>query len=95
MTILNPSQQKNNARFLVYLSLVVLLGGTLLVFEYNTVASLRAEEAALLRTVEGANVENAELRNELYTITDGRRLEEVALSSGLTLERRPRYLTAQ
>ncbi len=94
MTILNPTQQKHNVRFLVYLSLVVFLGGMLLVFEYNAVASFRAEERKLERAIETASVKNAELKNELYSATDARRLEEVALSSGLVLERNPRYLTS-
>ena len=95
MTIFNPTQQKNNARFLVYLSVVTLMGGTLLVLEYNAVASLRAEERALRKTIETASVKNAELKSELYSATDARRLEEMALSSGLVLAKRPQYLTVQ
>lgn len=94
MTIFNPSKQKNNLRFLLSLSLVTLLGGALLVFEYNAVASLRAEERALRKAIESASVKNAELKSELYEMTDARRLEEVALASGLVLERNPRYLTS-
>lgn len=95
MTIFNPSRQKNNARFLLSLSFVTLLGGALLVFEYNAVASLRAEERELKKVIETASVRNAELKSELYEMTDARRLEEAALASGLVLERNPNYLTTQ
>lgn len=93
MTIFNPSQQKSNIRFIMALTAIVLVGGTGLVLQYNELASLRAEARELKSAIEKGVVENAELKSEFYTITDSRRLEEVATASALVLERRPAYYT--
>lgn len=93
MTIFNPSQQKSNIRFIMMLTAIVLVGGTALVLQYNELASLRAESRDLKNSIEKGVVENAELKSELYAITDSRRLEEVATAGALVLERRPAYYT--
>lgn len=93
MTIFNPSQQKSNTRFIIILTAIVLVGGTALVLQYNELVALRVEERQLKSTIEKGIVKNAELKNELYTMTDSRRLEEVAVAGALVLERRPTYFT--
>jgi cell division protein FtsL len=93
MTIFNPSQQKSNIRFILALTAIVLIGGTALVLQYNELAALRAESRELKNSIEKGIVENAELKSELYAMTDSRRLEEVATASALVLERRPAYYT--
>lgn len=93
MTIFNPSKQKENTKFLVYLTIIVLVGGVGLVLEYNKLAAFRAEERALTNNIERARVKNAELKSDLYAETDPVRLEEVASNSALVLDTSPEYFT--
>ncbi len=95
MTIFNPSQQRNKIKFFVYFLLVFLIGGTFLVLEYNSLAGLRAEEKVLKNNIGEMQVVNAELKSELYEITDAQKLEEIAVSSGLVLDRSPKYITSK
>jgi len=95
MTIFNPSKQKTNNRFIISIIMVALLGGGLIVFEYSTLAAMRAEQSELKKNIELAQVKNAEFKKELYTITSANKLEETALVNNLILERSPQYFTYQ
>lgn len=93
MTIVQPN--KNNLTKLnltiggMALVLVsIIFGG---VFAYNDVVDFRHELSRVKTDLGRVEVQNAELKNSFYKIVDAGKLEKLALSGGLILDKNPQY----
>ena len=61
------------------------------IFLYNSVTTVRHNIDTAANTLEQAQVQNAELKNSLYSITDGTGQEAFLQSRGLVLDTNPQY----
>ncbi len=93
MTIIQPHKNSGKANFLILVLIMTSVSLTVWgVFLYNQLVSLRHEiknqENALSRT----EVENAELRNNLYSTISRDNLESLLNTQPLILDKNPEYV---
>lgn len=62
---------------------------------YNGMLDVRHQFSALRDRVEKLQTANAELKNDLYALTDAKTLSAVALRLGLVAEQNPQYLNVR
>ncbi len=94
MTIiqLNKNNHKKNfsISILMMVSIVVAVWG---IFLYNQLVSLRHEVKKQENNIQQAEVQNAELKNNLYSILDEKKLESLINQQSLVSDKNPEYLT--
>ena len=95
MTIICPQKKKDIRYFLIALFAVLLAGGSFYLVETGSLVEKRHELDALKGQLVALKTSNADLKNEYYRLLDPAKLEAVASNSGLTLEKRPQYLTSK
>lgn len=71
---------------------LILIGGLLYIYLYNDLADKRYQVEQLENRIEELEVQNVELKNDLYTVTSPTNLEQLAHKRGLVLEKAPEYL---
>lgn len=59
---------------------------------YNQLINLRHEIAGQETNLQKVEVTNAELKNNLYRLTDGENLQTLATDKNLVLEKNPKYV---
>jgi hypothetical protein len=92
MTIIKPTEVRNNVRFLIFLFITIFVGGIFYVLEYNSLVNARYEASSLKKQIADASATNIDLKNNLYKMTDPVQLDSLAAKYQLTLERRPQYI---
>lgn len=92
MTIIKPSAPFLHLRFLLLFFGVLLVGGVVYIFEYNSLVNLRHQSNMLQQRIVGAQTANADLKNEMYKMIDPAQLQKLASERALVLDRRPAYL---
>lgn len=95
MTIIRPHAPSTIKYFLYIVFGVLLICGAFYISEYSSLAELRHTTTSLKGQVVGLQTANADLKNELYRMIDPARLETAAIDSGLTLDKRPHYVTTR
>ena len=95
MTIIRPHKSAPIKYFLYSLFGVLLICGGFYISEYTALAETRNSINTLKGSVGKLQGENADLKNELYTMIDPARLEAAGVDSGLQKESRPQYVTTQ
>lgn len=93
MTIINPTKNQNLTKFFIVLFAVLVVGGIAYIYEYNAVADARFDIKSLKQEIVDLEIRGAELKNELYQVTDPTKLQKLAADYDLVLERKPQYLT--
>lgn len=92
MTIISPSKHYGYTTFLAALFFAVFVGGLVYIFEYNALVNARYREEALKQEIVEMQVKNADLKNDLYTITNPGALQKLAVTSNLVLDAKPNYI---
>ncbi|SRR6056297_602125 len=92
MTILKPKNKNSYWLFFTSLTLLVIIGGVLYISQYNSVANNRYKIKKLEDQITKAEVQNAEIKNELYQNIDPTKLESVAKQYSLVMENNPDYM---
>ena len=92
MTIIKPIETRNNLRFLILLFAVIFASGIFYVLEYNSLVNARYQASSLKKQIADATAANADLKNNLYKMTDPVKLDLLAKEHHLTLERKPQYI---
>ncbi len=95
MTIICPQKKSELKYFLIALFAIVLVGGAFYIIGNSSLVEKSHELEALKKQIISLKTDNADLKNEYYRLTDPARLETAANNSGLTLEKRPQYLTSK
>lgn len=95
MTIICPQKKSELKYFLIALFALVLVGGAFYIVGNSSLVEQRHALEDLKKQLISLKTDNADLKNEYYRLTDPARLESVANDSGLTLEKRPQYLTSK
>ena len=93
MTIIQPNKNNQKINILVSaLATTTVIAAVLGVFLYNQLINIRHEISRQEENLQKIEVANAELKNNLYQITDAKNLETSAAQNGLVLEKKPQYL---
>ncbi|MEK7193391.1 MAG: hypothetical protein AAB652_01225 [Patescibacteria group bacterium] len=93
MTMLQPNKEKRFIGIYIALFLTPLLSGALwLVFLYNQTVNLQHALEKTQADFLALQTGNAELRDEFFTLFDGKNLEIFAKERELREEKNPRYL---
>ncbi len=92
MTIIKPSKDKSNVVFIILALCALLIGGGVYIYEYNSLVESRDTIERIEERVVLAEVENAEQKEAVYTLSDPTRLESFAKEHNLVLERKPEFL---
>jgi len=94
MTILSSQNTNVSIKgFLAILFCVLFIGGGIYIFSYNSFVAHRHAVSNLRDYIVIAEVENADLKKDLYRVLDPVRLEAQADAYGLILDKKPEYLT--
>lgn len=93
MTIIKPKSYRNYLNFILWFVILILLGGSFYIFEYNQFATNRDLLQKIKTSIAELQVKNADLKNNLYEIIDGPRLLSLAKERGLVLDKKPEYLS--
>ena len=93
MTIIQLNKNNHNKNFLISIlmmvSVVMAVWG---IFIYNQLVSLRHEVKKQENNIQQAEVQNAELKNNLYSILNEKNIESLINQQSLILERNPNYI---
>lgn len=92
MTIIKPSLPYSHFRFLLVFFGMLLLGGVVYIFEYNSLVNLRHQSNALQRRIIDTQAANSDLKNQMYKMIDPAQLQKLASEKSLVLDRHPAYL---
>ncbi|MEK7162736.1 MAG: hypothetical protein AAB696_00380 [Patescibacteria group bacterium] len=94
MTIIQLNKNNHKTNFLVsilmMISIVVAVFG---VFLYNQLVNIRHEVKRQENNLQQAEVQNAELKNNLYSILNEKNMKSLINQQSLILEKNPEYLT--
>lgn len=91
MTFIQPNKSENSIYLMIILGAILILAVFFYVYLYSGAVSLKHDMAKLGEELEGLKVENAELKNEFYSLIDSRRLEELAEEKNLVYEKNPQW----
>ena len=93
MTIIQLNKNNHNKNFLILIlmmvSVVMAVWG---IFIYNQLVSLRHEVKKQENNIQQAEVQNAELKNNLYSILNEKNIESLINQQSLILEKNPNYI---
>jgi len=92
MTIISPIRNQGYARFFFFLFAVLVAGGLVYIFEYNALVNSRYQTQALKQEITALGVKNADLKNQLYQVTNPDALQKLAVASDLVIDRAPQYI---
>lgn len=94
MTIIQLNKNNHKKNFLIsILMMVSVVMAVFGIFIYNQLVSLRHEVKKQENNIQQAEVQNAELKNNLYSILNEKNIESLINQQSLILEKNPNYLT--
>ncbi len=94
MTIIQPNRNKYFLRVLVFFGASVLSVLVYAVVVYIQNVSLSHDINVRKAALENIRVENAELKNRFFQITDSSNLEKLAKEKGLVYDKNPQWVSA-
>lgn len=95
MTIIQPNKNKFKIEFFIsVLMLIFIASAAWGVFLYNQTVNFRHETENIGKILKQSEVENAELKNVLYSMIDLKNSESLVISESLVLEKNPEYIKA-
>jgi len=92
MTIIEPHKAKLYIGEFLYVIALLALFSVLSIFLYNRNVNLRYNISAKEKAAQSIEVQNADLRNELYTKTDVKNLSNFIQEHNLIQDRNPDYI---
>lgn len=96
MTIFQPEKKNKTLTFaLAGLICALSVGACALIGMYASVVSLEHDIAKTSRYIESLESNSSELRDEVFALSSGNRIGELAVQRGLITEREPRYVTIE
>lgn len=95
MTIIKPHKTNNYLRFLFLIFALGALGGGIYIFEYNSLVNIKNQIESAKKEIVELQIQNADLKNNLYQILDTAKLENLALEKQLVLEKNPEYFNTK
>ena len=93
MTIIQPNKNNKKANLMAFgLTMAMVIMVAIGVSFYNQLINLRHEIASQETNLQKVEVTNAELKNNLYRLTDNENLQALATDKNLVLEKNPKYV---
>lgn len=92
MTIINPTKNNQISKFLLQIFALLLVGGLMYVYLYSELVDNRHAIKNAKESIIAFEVENADLKNQLFTLTDPSGLEIFAAEFDFVFENNPQYL---
>ncbi len=93
MTIIQPNKTAYKSNFLILILMFVSISMAVWgVFLYNQLVNLRHDVKNQETNISRAEVMNAELKNNLYSIIDAKNLKSSVDSQSLILDKNPEYI---
>jgi len=97
MTIVKPNSQKNESAWKLVFSLagIALVASVIFCgFIYSKTVGLKHEISSHKESVKAERTANAELKNDLFKMTDPQMLEAIAEEKGLVEDKNPQWVFA-
>jgi cell division protein FtsL len=94
MTIIKPSEYASYIRFFALILGILLFGGVVYIFQYNSLVDTRFEIRSLKEKIVELEASNADLKNAIYEATEPEKLRLFAVNSNLILEKNPEFLSS-
>lgn len=94
MTIIQPNKNEDIRRLVTLLSTGLIIVFLAVVFLYMQTVTSKHDLAKKHNTLETLKVENAELKNNFYTLVDVGNLEQLAGELGLVQDKNPQWAFA-
>ncbi|MEX2033487.1 MAG: hypothetical protein WD889_02940 [Candidatus Colwellbacteria bacterium] len=94
MTIIQPNKNEDIRRLVTLLSTGLVIVLLAVVFLYMQTVTSKHELAKKRNALETLKVENAELKNNFYTLVDVGNLEQLAGELGLVQDKNPQWAFA-
>ncbi len=94
MTIIQPNKNEDIRRLITLLSTGLIVVVLAVVFLYMQTVTSKHDLAKKHSTLETLKVENAELKNNFYTLVDVGNLEQLAGELGLVQDKNPQWAFA-
>ena len=94
MTIIKPSEYGYYVKFFGLIFGILLFGGLVYIFQYNALVDIRFEIDSLEGKIVELEAVNADLKNDLYRVTEPERLQTLAKENNLILEKNPKFLSS-
>ena len=94
MTIIQPNKNEDIRRLVTLLSTGLIIVFLAVVFLYMQTVTSKHDLAKKRNTLEALKVENAELKNNFYTLVDIGNLEQLAGELGLVQDKNPQWAFA-
>lgn len=92
MTIIQLNKNNHKKNFLIsILMMVSVVMAVFGIFIYNQLVSFRHEVKKQENSIQQAEVQNAELKNNLYSILNEKNIESLINQQSLILEKNPNY----
>lgn len=93
MTIIQPNKNNHKITFgISFLMIITITAAIWGIFLYNQLVNLRHEVKRQENNLRQAEVTNAELKNNLYSILDAKNLESLINNQSLIFDKNPNYL---
>lgn len=93
MTIITSKEKyKNINRWIGAFVFVAIISAFYGVFLYNKIVGIKHDIGANKISLREVEVENAELKNSVYTATKGEKGKEVLIQRGFIVEKNPEYV---
>ncbi|MDP3015001.1 MAG: hypothetical protein Q8N28_01125 [bacterium] len=93
MTIIQLNKNNHKKNFLIsILMMVSVVMAVFGIFIYNQLVSFRHEVKKQENNIQQAEVQNAELKNNLYSILNEKNIESLINQQSLILEKNPNYV---
>ncbi len=95
MTIIKPHKTHIYLRFFISIFALGALGGSIYIFEYNSLVNIKNQIESNEKAIVELQIQNADLKNNLYQILDPTKLEGLAVENQLVLEKNPEYFNTK
>lgn len=93
MTIIQPGKTNYLSNFFISILVIVSVSALLWgMFLYNQLVDVRHEISKQKDNFQQAEVDNAELKNNLYTIIEAKNLKTLITSQSLIFDKNPEYV---
>ncbi|MCL5006874.1 MAG: hypothetical protein M1153_01900 [Patescibacteria group bacterium] len=91
MTVIQPNKDKGVMGLIIFFSAVLLGVSSLTIVFYSKTVNTQQDIAALTQSVQAEQVQNAELKDQLYKTTDPTNLENLAVKEGFVKVVNPQW----
>ncbi|MCL5016265.1 MAG: hypothetical protein M1312_01485 [Patescibacteria group bacterium] len=91
MTVIQPNKDKGVIGLIIFLSGLLTVVSALTIIVYSKTVSLRQDIAGLTQSIQTEQVQNAELKDKFFALTDPSSLQQLAAKDGFVRVVNPQW----